>query len=82
MEVFSAKLKSLRIAAGLSQKELAEKAGLSQASISSMEQGRYDPVWSSVVAVAKALGVSIDVFLTAPTEEVTQGRGRPKKVTD
>jgi transcriptional regulator with XRE-family HTH domain len=83
MEVFALKLKALRIASGLSQKELALKAGLSLSGIADMEQGKRDPYWTTVITLAKALEVTPNDFLTAPTEEVTQGRGRPpKKVTD
>ncbi|MCK4313359.1 helix-turn-helix domain-containing protein, partial [Candidatus Bathyarchaeota archaeon] len=41
-------LKKLRIKAGLTQKRLAELAGVSQAHIAKIEQGKVDPRLSTV----------------------------------
>lgn len=59
---FGKRLQELRKAAGLTQKELAEKAGLSQNGISNWETGDRDPVWSIVQALAAALGVDCSEF--------------------
>ena len=62
------KLKQLRADAGLTQMQLAVKAGLSMSVISSIEQGSIpDPRVSTLHALAKALGVPLDAL--APDDE-------------
>lgn len=53
-------LTAWRKAAGLSMKALAAKAGIRQATISDIENARIDPRWSTVKALADALGVEAD----------------------
>lgn len=55
------RLLALRAAAGLSQKELAELAGTSQANVHRWEQGR-EPSFSHALALAAALGVDVNQF--------------------
>jgi transcriptional regulator with XRE-family HTH domain len=80
---FGQKLKAMRTAAGLTQGELAEKAGMSKAGIADLEQGRNSPSWVSVQMLAKALGMDCNAF--AADEEGDEGEttsariGRPKK---
>jgi len=77
---FGPRLKELRIAAGMTQKQLAEAAGLSQGSLANIEQGLREPAWGSVVALCQALGVKCDTFMEAPASTATPaGRGRPPK---
>jgi transcriptional regulator with XRE-family HTH domain len=59
-----ARLKQLRHAAGISQQELASRAGLSVSVVCQIEQGRRtDPRISTLKAVADALGVSVAVLV-------------------
>lgn len=53
-------LTAWRKAAGLTQAELAERAGLRKATVSDIEGGKIDPRLSSLRALAAALGVDID----------------------
>ncbi len=53
-------IKQLRKQAGLTQKQLAEKAGLSIASIQGYEQGKYTPKIETLSKIAKALDVSVE----------------------
>jgi transcriptional regulator with XRE-family HTH domain len=76
---FGSRLKELREQAGLSQKDLAVKAGLGQKTISNWEQAISEPVWSNVVVLAGALGVSCEVFQVLAADREPQGRGRPSK---
>jgi transcriptional regulator with XRE-family HTH domain len=76
---FGLRLKELREAAGLTQPQLAEKAGQSKAGIANLEQGRYDPSWSTVQALAGALGVDCRAFQRPPAGTAPRGRGRPAK---
>jgi transcriptional regulator with XRE-family HTH domain len=56
-ETFAAKLKRLRETAGLSQPQLAERAGMNRFGVAKLEQGVREPSWATVQALAKALGV-------------------------
>src|SRR5262245_27425572 len=76
---FGARLKELREGAGLTQTELADKAGLSQRAVSHWEQGLREPVLSNLVALSEALGVDCTAFLEAPAGRPPAGPGRPRK---
>ena len=81
-EHFGARLRELREAAGLSRKDLAERAGMkSEGGIRNLEQGVNGPTWETVLALAKALGVDCTAFAEEPTEAPTAPRkpGRPRK---
>lgn len=52
------KLRSLREAAGLTQRELAERAGVKESTLRSWELGERRPKPAGEAAVAEALGVS------------------------
>jgi transcriptional regulator with XRE-family HTH domain len=55
------RLRELRTAAGLTQQQLAVKAGLSMSAVAHLEGGRIpDPRVSTLLALAKALGVTLD----------------------
>ena len=62
----SGKLKILREKAGLSQSELAEKAGVPLDSLQNWEQARNEPLPSSLRKIANALGCSLDDLLPGP----------------
>ncbi len=86
---FAYRLKELREASGLTQKQLAERAGVALRTVSSLEQALYEPVWSTALALAQALGVELQAFVVAQDDQgagrVTgaalprRGRGRPRK---
>jgi transcriptional regulator with XRE-family HTH domain len=78
---FGPRLKELRIAAGLSRNQLAEKTGgvVLVRTVEALEQGRNYPSWPAVLALAAALGVTPDAFTVPPTSAEPQGRGRPPK---
>lgn len=62
MSHFAEMLKSLREERGLSQRELAEKAGLSQKAISFWELGVKEPTIGSFEKLCAALNVTCNVF--------------------
>lgn len=53
------KIKDLRIAAGLTQQQLAEKSKISRENISRYESGMRIPSIRSLKAIASALGASV-----------------------
>ncbi len=59
---FAELLRELRLKAGLTQQELADRAGLPVTSLRGHEQGQRSPSWGAVVKLAKALGVTADTF--------------------
>jgi putative transcriptional regulator len=80
---FAGRLKALREAAGLTQKELADRAGFHHFSVAKLEQGVQEPTWPTVLALARALGVNCLAFTVEDggAEPVPQkrGPGRPRK---
>ena len=50
------KIRNLRKAAGLSQKELAEKVGVDISAISLWENGKTYPTYTNILKLAEALG--------------------------
>ena len=55
------RIRQLRSERGISQVELAEKAGLIQPHIVRIEQGRYSVGLDTLQAIAKALGCTVDM---------------------
>ncbi len=76
---FHGRLRELREAAGLTQGELAERAGLSIAGVTQLEQGRRKPAWETVQKLAIALGVGIEAFNEPAESDEKRERGRPRK---
>ena len=77
---FARRLKVLRTAAKMTQRELAERAGMHLGGIFKLEQGVNQPSWDTVLALASALGVGVEAFAVAPqTDAAHRARGRPKK---
>lgn len=79
---FAARLKALRGAAGLTQEQLADKAGMHKLGIAKLEQGLREPTWATVQALAKALGVTCLDFVVEEGEVVEYRppqMGRPRK---
>jgi len=61
--MFADQLKRLREDAGISQYELARRAGLSKQAMSQLELGQRQPSWATVVKLAEALDVSVEAFV-------------------
>lgn len=56
------KIRAIRKRKGISCKKLAELIGTSEAYVRAYEKGRRYPKYKSLVKIAKALDVSVDVF--------------------
>ncbi len=63
MEIFSKKLKELRIEKGLSQKELAKILKTNNSSVCDWERERSQPDLETLVDIAKYFNVSTDYLL-------------------
>lgn len=66
MAAFGARLKELRENAGLSQGELAERAGIHRVQVNRLESGERSPNWTTVLALARALNVTCEAFDEGP----------------
>ena len=60
---FGARLRVLRLAAGLSQQDLAVRAGCSRGYVGHLEQGRSLPHRKTIYALARALGADVRELL-------------------
>ena len=60
---FGKQLQRLRTNGGLTQEQLAVKAGLVRIYVTKLEQGEHDPTLSMLVRLAKALRVSVTELL-------------------
>jgi transcriptional regulator with XRE-family HTH domain len=79
---FANRLRQLREEAGLTQAALAERAGLHLHGLTKLEQGDREPAWSTVLALAEALGVGCQAFVDETASDAAKGkgeRGRPSK---
>jgi transcriptional regulator with XRE-family HTH domain len=80
-EAFGLRLRELRSAKGISQKALAEAAGVEQSQVSRWEKGESAPLVTSVAAIAKALGVTPgELFRTVRRRPPEPHPGRPRKI--
>jgi transcriptional regulator with XRE-family HTH domain len=78
-EWFAERLRELRSEAGLTQEQLAERAGVKRDAVARWERGNREPSWSNVIALADALAVSTEAFRQEPGPAPTPQRGRPRK---
>ena len=74
------KLQTLRKGRKLSQQELADKMGVSRATISNYEVGRRAPHLSELKRFAEFYGVGLDYFGVTSTDEVFDLLSRAKAV--
>ena len=58
------KLKAARTAAGLTQQELADRAGLSRKTVNTVENGVVTPSVLVALTLAQALGAPLDALFT------------------
>src|SRR5688572_13968694 len=79
-EKFAARMRELRLLAGLSQKDFAEKVGVAQSRVSQWESATNTPLATILPAIAEALGVSMEALFDEPGPNVPMPqRGRPPK---
>jgi transcriptional regulator with XRE-family HTH domain len=79
---FASRLSELRGKAGLTQQQLAERAGIHKLTVAKLEQGIREPTWATVQMLADALGVNCLAFTSkasGPESTAKRPRGRPPK---
>ncbi|WP_289017798.1 helix-turn-helix transcriptional regulator [uncultured Ornithinimicrobium sp.] len=58
-------VRDLRVAAGLSQRELAEALSVSRQTVNSIETGRYDPSLPLAIAIARHFRTTVEEIFHA-----------------
>jgi transcriptional regulator with XRE-family HTH domain len=76
---FGTMLKTLREKSGLSQSELAKKAGLPLRSIQNWEQGHRMPRVQALPRLAKVLGVPLEQLITSVVQDRLEAVQPPPK---
>lgn len=66
-EVLATNLKHYRLAAGMSQEELAHRADIDRTYVSSLERGRYSASIDTLESLSAALGVEAAQLLVTPS---------------
>ena len=59
------RIAALRKLAGLSQEDLALRAGLQRTHVSRIEAGKYAVTFETIQAIAEALGMTVDIIDTS-----------------
>lgn len=75
-----AKIKTLRKGRKLTQQELADKLGITRATVSNYEVGRRHPHISELKRFADFFGVGIDYFGVVPKDEMFDLLSRAREV--
>ncbi len=76
------RLRQLRLARGLSQRELAKRAGVTNSTISLIEQNSVSPSVSSLKKILDALPVSISAFFAGDEPSAPQMFYRARELTE
>ncbi|MBV8268974.1 MAG: cupin domain-containing protein [Planctomycetaceae bacterium] len=71
------KVREARSRLGLSQRQLAERAGLSPGMLCLIERGEANPSVQSLLGLAEALGLSLASFFDDQPEQATTGEDTP-----
>ncbi len=73
-ETFGQRLRRVRIEKGLSQLQVAEKAGIHNTHLSRYEKDGSRPNGSTLMRLADALGVTADFLMDGPTDSLAADR--------
>ncbi len=79
MVTFGQRLKALREAAGITQFELAERAGIARTTLARLETDVAVPGWETVRALARVFGVKCTAFDDDDEPPPTPAAGRTVK---
>ncbi|MGN6664149.1 MAG: helix-turn-helix domain-containing protein [Solirubrobacterales bacterium] len=64
---------AIRRERGLTQEELAERAGLGESDVGGIESGRRNPTWGAVRKLSHGLGLSLPELIRRVEEAERQG---------
>jgi len=76
---FKENLRALRERSGLTQTEMANKAGVPFRSYQNWEAGSREPRIQALAALSFAIGASVDELLQGEGPTASPSRGRPRK---
>lgn len=68
------RLKPLRLAAGLTQAELADRIGVSRKTINTIENGVFVPSTVLALRIAKVLGCRVEDIFSLPPDDPARAR--------
>ncbi len=71
------RLRERRLECGLTQTELAARAGVSRQLVAAVEAGQNTPAVDAALGLARALGMSVEGLFTEPAAEVVAALGGP-----
>lgn len=80
VKTFGTVCRDLRIAVGLSQKEVAEAGGLEQSRVSEIERDKYLPGLDLAVRLARGLGVTLTDIVARWEGTVADASAAPRRV--
>jgi putative molybdopterin biosynthesis protein len=75
------RVRELRVKLGLTQADLATRAGVSRPSITAIEQGRIAPSVTTAVSIARALQSTVEAAFAANSERSPQWAWKPPQPT-
>jgi transcriptional regulator with XRE-family HTH domain len=79
---FGARLTELREKAGLTPEQLAQRVNMTLGALTQLERGERSPAWSTLMALARALDVGVEVFAEEMAEDTRPRRGRTRRPGD
>ena len=71
---FGERVRELRMTAGMTQEDLAERCGLFRTYMSRIETGKANPTLTMIHALAGSLGVAVPVLFGAPAPSASPVR--------
>lgn len=75
------KLNEFRTKLGISQKDLGDKVGVSEASISNYETGKREPSLATLCALADLFNCSLDLLVRGKEKDRPEGRSTESMLT-
>ena len=78
---FGYRIRELRLSAGMTQEDLADRCGLFRTYMSRIETGKANPTLTMIHALATSLGVAVPALFGAPAESIKPSRAatRPSR---
>jgi transcriptional regulator with XRE-family HTH domain len=67
------RIREIRLQQGLSQPQLAKRAGMSRSYLTQLEQGSSEPTVSKAIAIAKALKTTLSYLIEERIEDEYNG---------